>query len=144
MTKKITINIHGRAPGESKEFIAINETIALPDFGNSIEKPEFHYKAVATTVNDSSLTIKQKMDLMKSKGDQQKKAKEAYDKANSGEGVSVQDQVRSYAITWITENFSDKISVTDHPSKFRLDEKSITLQEAPNGDYFLELQTVFG
>jgi len=141
MSNKLTFNVHGRGP--NGKFLAINDQINLPEFEDLTSAPKFDVKQATASLTSGKSIADQLKDLKDLEG-AQSEANKAFSQAQAHGGLSKQDQIRAYAVKWLVEHHGDKISTSDNPGKFVIKEEDIVLSQDPDGDYLLELQTVFG
>lgn len=139
---KLTYNVHGRGP--NGKFLSINDIIDLPEFEDMTSAPKFDMKQAQANMANKKKSIAEQLADLKKLENEQDAAKKAFDSASAHGGLSKQDQVRAYAIKWLTENYGDQLSTKDNPGKFYIKEEDIVLSEDPDGNFLLELQTVFG
>lgn len=138
----LTFSVHGRGP--NGKFLSINTQITLPEFDDMTSAPQFDMKQASASLANDNLSIADQLQQLKGMEDKQSEANQVYSSAAAQGGLSKQDQVRAYAIKYLVEKHGNEISIADNPGKFYIKEDDIVLSEDPDGNYLLELQTVFG
>lgn len=138
----LTFSVHGRGP--NGKFLSINDQIQLPEFEDLNSAPKFDMKQATAAMTNNNLSIAEQLKQLKNAENQQTEASKAYTAAQQHGGLSKQDQIRAYAIKYLLEKHGEQISTKDNPGKFFIKEQDITLSEDPDGNFLLELQTVFG